>query len=145
MPARIKETTIRGQRYRLRPLGAGDVADLGEQIIEATALTYAGKAAIARVMKDVRNKLIENSEVLVVDMDAKKSQYVAMSFVFDEHFADRLVDFGEWLTWGVKESGLQSFLSGVVSGVMPYLTDKLPSAFRQTPVGSSTDSSIATA
>lgn len=151
MPKRQVHTTIGGVQYRLTQLGGNTIAELGDQIIEATALTGRGVAAIAAMNRAIRDALVDASFVHVVDEEDphKAAKWVRMSVVFDDHFAGaRAADLGQWTAWATKEAGLPAFLGGLLKGTIPSLLGRLPSVFQEgTPkatagaAGSPTDSS----
>jgi hypothetical protein len=148
MGKRNAEISIDGQRYRLTQPGAETIAELGEKVIEAAAMTMQGKTGLAVVLREVRTTLVGACQVLVIDSEdeKKKARYVELALVFSDHFAgDQAKSLGKWFVWAAKESGLTAFLGGMLSGTVPSLKDKLPSVFRMDAAGSSTDSSIPSA
>jgi hypothetical protein len=144
MARRQIKTQIGGVTYYLTQLGGDQIAELGDQIIEATALTGRGVPALAASNRSVRNALIAVSLVEIVDEDdpGKKRRTVALDTVFDDHFAGaRAADLGKWFAWAVKESGLPAFLGGALTALVPSLLARLPSEFRPVVDGSPTASS----
>lgn len=144
MGKRQIKTQIGGVTYYLNQLGGDTIAELGDQVIEATALTGRGVPALAAANSAVRRALIAASFVEVVDEEdpQKKRRNIAMATVFDDHFAgERAADLGKWFAWAVKECGLSAFLGGALKTLLPSFLAKLPSAFQEAAAGSPTASS----
>jgi hypothetical protein len=129
---KTKETSIDGERFRMKQLGGETSATLGFAIVEALIK----KTGIADSMKALREALVISSEVFVANA------WVPMGSIDpDDWWGERPDTHGAWLAWAVNESGLPSFLLGVLKRMSPKMATQLRSIFQSEPSGSSTDSS----